>query len=131
MTASEMRIIGYGILLMAGGWVVFDWVTVGGSGGLSYPPWAVNEVRIALLTLTILASCLVALAFGRRHSKMNLSLKGINLTSATLMWACCTYTLWRCFQLSVDHGDNVWFSIGWVMEAAVALVTLRLWRRYR
>jgi hypothetical protein len=128
MTAAEKRFTGHSVLLLAGGWVVCDWVTVGCNRGGGYLPWALDEIRIVLLALAVIGCGLVALAFGRRFSNAKLPLRVIVTISVTLMWACSAYVLWRCYQLSVGSRDNLWFMYGWLLEIGAALVTFLLWR---
>jgi hypothetical protein len=129
MTSCERRVVGSGILLLAAAWAIFDSATVGNRWGTNDPPWAMNSIRIPLLALSTVVCGLVALAFGRGQAIAPKVTGRVTVTGAAMvMWICCTYTMWRCYQISTHMPGTMWFIFGVLLEIGVVFITARLWR---
>jgi len=130
MTQSERRVIGGALLAIALAWVVFDWANMGSQMGTRAPLWGMDWLRMVLLALGTVVAAFVTLVFGS-HRRAGFPLTAFG---ATVMWACCAYTIWRCYQVQTHQPGSpaYWWitDIGVFLEIAVVFVTLALWKRH-
>ncbi len=125
MTPTKKSMLGWGILLSCCSWIIVDVATVGERFGGNFLPWANNSVRLAVLALLTLLSGIVGLMF--KPAQHRVSFMG----SIGVMWLCCAYTVWRGYQMSKAHGDNIWFGATFLFELLICFVTVKqLWRQH-
>ncbi len=125
MTPNNKRILGWGVLLACCSWIIIDIATVGDSFGGNFLPWANNSVRLALLALLTLLSAIVGLTFKGTQNRVSI------VGSISVMSLCCAYTVWRGYQMSKAHGDNIWFGAAFLFELVICFVTVKqLWGRH-
>ncbi len=119
MTPTTKSILCWGTLLSCCSWIILDVATVGDSFGGNFLPWANNSVRLGVLAFLTLLSGTVGLTFRRTQRRVNF------VGSIGVIWLCCAYTVWRGYEMSKAHGDNIWFGVTFLLELLICFMTVK------